>query len=188
MTRHDGGLRKNAAEVLGRGVLPALGAEGSKIGGEHRVSAQERLDTHTGGDVGGAEQTVQVMDREGQHPEHPVRSVDKGKPFLLGEENGSEPGRGGRHQLARVVAHLTLAHHREGAVGQGSEIARAAQGPVFANHGCDPRVQHVSVGLCGRKADAGAPGEQGGEAEQHQGSHTFAADFRTGSRRMGAHQ
>ena len=72
--------------------LAVLGAEGLQVGGEHAVGAEQALDAHRGGDVGGREQLAQVGDREHEHAEHPVGAVDQREALLLAQLDRLQTG------------------------------------------------------------------------------------------------
>ena len=57
------------------------------------VGAEQRLDAHRGGEVGGAEQPAQVGAGEHQHPEHAVGAVDERQALLRGQLTGCDARR-----------------------------------------------------------------------------------------------
>ena len=179
-------MRHHLSDVLGRHGLPGLGPQAVQVGGEDVVGAEQPLDRHGRGDVGDHEQLVQVVDGEAQHPEHAVGAVDEGQALLLLQLDGPDAGRGQgvgrRHPLAVGVADHALAHQGECAVRQRGEVAGAAERAVLVHHGRDAGVEHRDVGRQGLLADAGAPGREGGDAQQHEGAHDLALDLRAGAR------
>ena len=126
----------------GRG-LPGVRAQRLQVGGEHGVGAQQRLDAHRGGDVGGGEQQPQVVRGQHEHAEHAVGAVDQREALLLGAAHRRDAGGGecvGRgRELARRVAHLALAHQRQRAVRERREVAGAAERAVLAHDRGDAR-------------------------------------------------
>ena len=85
-----------------------------------------------------------------------------------------------RRRNQRTVPHpyRPLAHPGESAVGEGREVAGAAQRAVLVHHRRDPRVQHRRVHLHRLLANPRAAGGQGGQPEQHQRPHHLALDLR----------
>ena len=168
-----------------RDRLPGLRPQGVQVGGEHVVGAEQALDRHRRGDVGDDEQLAQVVQGEAQHPEHAVGAVDEGQALLLLELDGRDAGRGqgvgGRHPLAVHVADLALTHEGQRAVRERREVAGAAERAVLVHHRRDARVEHRHVGGQGLLADAGAPGRQGRDAQQHERPHDLALDLGAGA-------
>ena len=65
------------------------------------------------------------------------------------------------------------------------EVPGAAQGAVLVDDG-DAAVEHRGVGDRGRRTDAGSPGRQRRQPEQHERAHDLALDLRPGARGVGA--
>ena len=79
---------------------------------------------------------VEVADRETQHAEHPVGPVDEGEALLLAKNNGLDAAAASASlalMSCAVDAHVALAHHREGAVRERREVARAPEAAVLAD-------------------------------------------------------
>ena len=192
MARHHTGPREHGAEVGRRQALPHLRAELLELGGEDPVGAHLRLDAHCGRDVRRPQQHPQVGDRQHEHPEHPVGAVDESQALLGLELDRAQPGGGERvgrgHQRAVGVAHVALTHQRERAVRQRGKVARAAQRPVLAHDGRDPRRQQRGHQLGGLEADAGVPGRQSREPQQHECADHLALDLGPGPGGVRAHQ
>ena len=87
-----------------------------------------------------------------------------------------------------AVAYLTLAHQREGAVGERREIARTTQTAVLAHNRRDAGVDHRCIGGRGLRADTSAAGCQGRQPQQHQCPDDLALDLGPGPGGMAADQ
>ena len=88
---------------------------------------------------------------------------------------------GRRAQHAVGVADHALAHQRQRAVGERSQITGAAEAAVLVHHRGDPGVEQVDVGLQRSAADAGAAGGQRRDPQQHQGPDHLPLDLRPGA-------
>ena len=169
-----------------------MGPERVQVLGQHRVGAQQAFNAHGGGEVGRLEQPVQVRRGHDQHAEHAVGAVDQRQAFLLPQLHRFQSGGGqcvGRgHQLALVVADLAFTHQGERAMGQRCQVAGAAQGAVFADHGGDAGIEDPRIGLGHQGPDAGAAGGHGGQPVEHQPADHLAVHFGTGGRRVAADQ
>ncbi len=186
---HDGGAGEQGPQVGGAVGLAGVRAQRLQVRGEHRVGPELGLDAHGGGQVSRAEQQREVVGGEGQHPEHAVDAVGEGQALLLAQHDRRDASGGeriGRGQRLAADPHGPLAHRGERAVGQRSEITRAAQRPELVHHRRDARVQHRRVGLGGLQAHASAPGGQRRQAQQHQRADDLALDLRAGARRVRA--
>ncbi len=172
-------------EVGRRRPLAGVRPQRVKIIGEHVVGAQQTLDTHRRGDVGDLEQPAQIGDGQHQHAEHAVGAVDQREPFLLGQHDRLDAGRGegvgGGQQDAVGIADHALAHQRQRAMGERSKITGAAEAAVLVHHRRDPGVDHGHVGLQGLLADAGAAGGQRRDAQQGQGADHLPLDLGPGA-------
>jgi hypothetical protein len=184
---HDGRPSEQCAQVGGAVGLAGVRAQRLQVRGEHRVGTELGLDAHGGGEVSRAEQHGEVAGGERQHAEHAVDAVGEGQALLLAQHDRRDPGRGqrtgGRQRLA-ADPHGALAHRGERTVGQGSEIARAAQRSELVHDGRDPGVEHCRVGLGGLQTHASAAGSQRRQAQQHQRADDLALDLRAGARRV----
>jgi hypothetical protein len=87
-----------------------------------------------------------------------------------------------------VIAHPALAHHRESAVGERREVARAAERTVLPDDRRHAGVEQVDVPLGDDGPHAGAPCREGLQAQQHRRAHDFALDLGPGTRRVTAHE
>ena len=183
---------EHGAHVRGAHRLAGMRPQRLQVGREHAVGAREPLDAHRGGEVGGREQRVEVVERERQHPEHAVGAVDEGEPLLLLQDDRLEAGggEGGRaiHRRTVRVAHVALAHDRQRAVRERREVARAAEAAVLADDRRDAGVEHVGVGLRDQRTHARAPGRHRREAQQHRAAHDLALHLRTRGCRVAAHE
>ena len=188
----DAGLGQDPGEVGCRGGDPRVRAQGRELGGEDAVGAEQRLDRQRRRHVGGAQQHPQVLEREHQHPEHPVGAVDQRQSLLGSQLDGIQAGRGQRvgrrHQLAGGVADRALPHQREGAVRERGQVARAAERAVLVDHGGDAVPQQRREQLGDLTPYAGVAGRQRGQAQQHQRTHHLALHLRTRPRGVRAHQ
>ena len=77
------GVLQHGAHVCGAGRLTGMRSQCLKVAGEHGIRAREALDAHRRCEVGSVQQVVEVTDGDGEHPEHPVGSIDEGKSLLL---------------------------------------------------------------------------------------------------------
>jgi hypothetical protein len=188
----DRGAGEDLAQVGGAGGLAGLRAQRDEVLGEDAVGAQQALDGHRGGDVGGREQVVQVGQGEDQHPQHAVGAVDE-RQALLGLEGqrrdaGLAEGLGGRAGDAVGVDDLALADQRERAVGQRREVARGAERAVLAHHRGDAGVEQREDRLGDDRPRARVAHRQGACAQQHHRAHDLALDRRAHPGRVRAHE
>ena len=192
VARHDAGVGEQPGQVAGRQSLPHLRSQGLEVGREDAIGTHLSLDAHRRGDVGGAQQRPQVGDREHQHAEHAVGAVDQGQPFLGPKLHGRQPcGREsvrGRHQCSVRVADVALPHQCQGAVGQGRQVAGAAERAVLPHHGRDARRQQRGEQLRRLPSYAGVAGGEGREPQQHEAAHDLALDLGAGPRGVRADQ
>jgi DNA-binding IclR family transcriptional regulator len=189
VTRNEGRVGEQGAQVRGRRRLTALRTQRHQVGGEHRIGAELALDRDGGGDVGDGEQIVEVAEGESEHAEHAVGAVDEGETLLLFEHERSDAGGGEgvgcRHERAR----RSRTSPRRAPPARGAkrgEIARAPERAVLPHDRGDPGVEHRGVGLDDDRADARVSGREGLQAQQVQGAHDLAFHLRTGAGRVGA--
>ena len=118
-------------------------------------------------------------------PSMPSVPLISARPSLAASCDRRQSGRGqrvgGRHQGAGRVPDLTLAHQRQRAVGQRREVTGAAERAVLPHHRRDAVAEQVGEQLRGRRPDAGVPGGQRGEPEQHQPTDHLALDLGAGA-------
>jgi hypothetical protein len=159
---------------------------------ERRVGTEQRLDTHGRRHVGVAQQPAQIVAGEHQHPEHAVGAVDQREPLLLGQDDRLDPGGGqrvgGGPQHPVGVAHLALTGQGQRAVRERREVPRATQRPVLRHHRGDPGVEYGRVRTGGLRPDAGPPGRERREPQQHQRAHHLPLDLRARARGVRADQ
>ncbi len=185
VARDDRRPREQRAQVGGRDGLARLGAQSLEVRREDPVGAELALDGHRCGEVGGVGEPVEIVEREDEHPEHPVGAVDEGQPLLLAELDGSQPvlderlSRGPDHA---VVDDVPLPHERERAVREGREVARAAEAPVLVDDGHEAAAEQGGVGVGGLEPDAGAAGREGREPQEHERADDLVLDARPGAR------
>ncbi len=170
--------------------LPRVRAQRHQVGGEDVVAAHEPLDAHRGRDVGRRHQGAEVVDREAEHSEHSVGAVDEGQTLLLGQGHrldagGGEGGRGLR-QVTTAVPHPALTHEDERAVRERRQVAGAAERAELVDDGGDARVEDADVGAQGLLANAGPPGREGLDPQEHEGPDDLALDLGTGAGRVRA--
>ena len=94
----DRRVGEQRAHVRGGDGLPGVRTQRLQVGGEHTRGAEHGLDAHRRGDVGCAQQQVEVVAGEQQLAEHAVGAVDEGQTLLLGE------GRPARARAARKTS------------------------------------------------------------------------------------
>ena len=173
--------------LLRRARLAVLRAQRLQVVGEHAVGAEQALDAHRGGDVGGDEQRRAGRRAPAQHPEHPVGAVDQRQAFLLVQRDRLEH-LAGFAERAVGVAHRPLPHQRQRAVRERREVAGAAERAVLVDDRRDARVQHRRVGLRRLDAHAGPAGRERREPQQHQRADDLALDLGSAARRVAADQ
>ncbi len=192
MAGDDPGVREQPPQVRRTRGLTGMGAQRLQVRGEHRVGPHQRLHAHRGGDVRGAQQHLQVVAGQHQHPEHAVGAVDQREPLLLPQRHRLDPGRDqrvpGRPAQASRVAHHALAGQRQGAGRQRRQVARAAQRAVLRDDGRDPGREQRGVPAGGAEPDARPTGRQGREPQQLHGADDLPLDLGARSRRVRAHQ
>jgi len=176
----------------GTDALPQLRAQPLQVGGEHPVGAEQRLDRHRCTHICDVQQLAEVGQRQQQHAQHAVGAVDEGKALLLGQYHRTElraaQRRRRRQQRAVGVEHLALTHQRQRDRGQRRQVARATERAVLGHHGGDPGVEQRGVGQGGGRPDTGAPGGQGGQAQQHEAAHHLRLHRDTAAGRVGPDQ
>ena len=146
-----------------------------EVGLERAIGAQQRLDRHRRGDVGGSEQQLGVRARKGEHAEHAVGAVDERQPFLGLELQGFQPcgleRRGSRYSAAFAGNYLALADQCEGHACQRREVAAAAYGAVSRDDRRELRVEGRDQGFRHRRPHAGESHRQRARAQEHHRPH-----------------
>ncbi len=93
--------------------LADLRAQRLQIGGEGSIGAEDAFDGHRCSDVGDAGERAEIVEREAEHAEDAVGSVDEGKALLGAQGDGAEAGAlecgGGGNHRAVGIPHLALA-------------------------------------------------------------------------------
>ena len=111
---------------------------------------QQGLQRHGRGDLGLLQPAVHVVQVDGAHGRQQVRAVDGGQAVAglqAGHGNaGPVQGLGAGQQLALVVG-LAFAHHQQGDLGHGGQVAAGADRPLLADEGRDALVEHLHQGL-----------------------------------------
>ncbi|MBW8701257.1 hypothetical protein MBT84_16760 [Streptomyces sp. MBT84] len=157
---------------------------------EHLVRAEERLHRQRGRDVGRLVEPVEVRECHDQHAEHAVGAVEEGEALLLVQFDGVDAVLGeefgGRPHHTVGTFRLALAQERQRTVGQRGQIAGAAERAVLVHDRGDPGVEHVGHGLRHLGADAGVPGADGLQPQEHQGPHDLALHPRPDAGRVRA--
>ena len=190
MTGHDRRAREQCGHVCRRPRLAGVWPQRLQVGSQDPVRPHQALDAECGREVGRVEQTPQVGEGEHEHPQHPVGAVDEGEAFLLGQLDRGEPvfgerlGGGANHTL--VVDHITFAHHGQGTVREGRQVAGAAEAAVLENDRCEAGIQQVGVGLGSRESHSGVTRAHRREPQQHQRAHHLDLDAGTGAGGVGA--
>ena len=108
------------------------------------------------------------------------------RPSLAASSTGARPAAASASaagiSVAVGVAHLALAHQRQRAVRERREVAGAAERAVLVHHRRDPVAAAApAISSRGLAADAGVPGRQRREPQQHQRAHHLALDLRAGA-------
>lgn len=161
-----------------------MGAQALELLGEDAVGAQQRLDAHGGGDVGGLEQALQVHAGQHEHAEHAVGAVDQRQALLGAQFDRADPGlvQGGVGGQVPPggVADPALAHQGQRHVRQGRQVPRAAQAAVLVHDRGDAGVEQRGEGLGGGDLHAGVARGQGAQAQQHEGAHDLVLHLGSG--------
>ena len=100
--------------------LAGLRAQRLQVGGEHPVGAEHRLHAHRRGEVGGAQQQVEVGAGQHQLAEHAVGAVDQRQPLLLGQHDRR------RCRLRRSASAARRSRARRGRAPSPSPISASA--------------------------------------------------------------
>jgi hypothetical protein len=155
---------------------------------EGAVAAQHRLDGQRGGEVGHREQVARVRDREQEHAEHPVGTVDEGEAFLGRELDRAQAGDGQRlgsgDPRAVLPEHPALAEQHERAVRQGRQIAGRAQRAVLRYPWGDVVVEQVDQRPRDERPDARAAQRQRPCPQQDHRPHHLARHRRPDAGRV----
>ena len=118
-------------------------------------------------------------------PSIPSVPLIRASPSLAASSTGLETRGGqrlgGRHQRAVGVADLTLPDQGERAVRERREVAGAAERAVLVHHRRDPVGEQVGDQLRGLRPDAGVPGRERGEPQQHQRADHLALHLGAGA-------
>jgi hypothetical protein len=118
-------------EIRGARGLARLRPQRDQVRGERAVGAQKRLHRHRCRDVRDLDQAAEVLDRQDQHPQHPVGAVDQRQALLGPQGQGLDAGRRERARrvvaLARSIEELTFTEQDESAVGEWGEISARAE-------------------------------------------------------------
>ena len=118
-------------EVRRAGRLADLRAHADEVGGERPVGAEQRLRRHRPGDVGDAQQHIEVGEGQDEHAEHPVGAVDE-RQALLGPQRerfdaGGREGGGAVDERAVRQARLALSEQDQGTRRQGGQVPAGAE-------------------------------------------------------------
>ena len=192
MRGHDLRALHQTREVGRAGQLARVRAHLVQVRLERAVGAEKRFGRHRGGDVGRPEQPLRVRAREHQHAKHAVRAVDQREAFL-----GLEPHRfqlRGLERLSRrlapafLVQHLALTHQREADVGQGSQVAAAADRSVARDDRSNAGVEQGDERVGDERAHSRHAHRERAGTEQHRGPDDLGLHRRADSRRVGADQ
>ena len=121
-----------------------------------------------------------------EHPEHAVGAVDERQALLLLEldrrDAGSRPGRRPPASARRRPSRTSPSPMRASAQCEsGARSPEHPSEPYSCTTGAMPGVEHRHVGGQGLLADAGAPGRQGRDAQQHERPHDLALDLGAGA-------
>ncbi len=123
------------------------------------------------GQVGHREQVPGVGDREQQHAEHAVGTVDERQPLLGGEldraQSGRGQGRGARPAGTVLAQHPALAEQHQRAVRQRRQVAGRAERSVLGYPWGDVVVEQVHKALGDQRAYAGPAQRQRPDPQQH---------------------
>src|SRR5215211_2615566 len=127
----------------------------------------------------GAEQGLQVFEREQQHSEHTVRAVDQGETFFCGEPEGSDAS--AFHDIVGLdrfssFQQLTLPNEAEADVGEGGEISARAHRAVLGDGGGEVSVEERHQGVDEFGADSGVARGKGLRPDHHHGPHDLRLD------------
>ena len=189
---HHAAAGQQRPQVGGGRGLAGVGPQLLKGVGEDVVGTEQRLHAHRGGDVGGAQQVVEVGQRHHEHAEHPVGAVDQRQPLLLLQHQRGDAG-SGQHRSGRDRApfgpqHLPLPHRHQRAVRQRGEVAGAAEAAVLVDRRGDAGVEQRGVGLRDHGTHAGVAARHRPQAQQHHGADDLGLDQRAGAGGVGADQ
>jgi hypothetical protein len=112
--------------------------------------------------------------------------------FLLLELDRRETSARERLSSALVTAishtHDALAHERERTVRERREVTRAPERAILEDDRCDARIQHAEVRLGGDATNAGAPGCERCEAQEHHRADDLGLHLGTAAGSMRAHE
>ena len=165
-------------------------AQRLQVGGEHAVGAEQALDAHRGGDVGGrraaSRRSAMASTSMPSMPSVPLISARPSFSAQLDRRDARGAQRvGGLAQLAGGVADRPLAHQRERAVRERREVAGAAERAVLVDDRRDPGGEHRGVGRRRRGRTPVRPVGERRQPQQHHRPHDLALDLRRPSRRRG---
>ncbi len=172
---------EQAAEVGGAHRLAELRPHRDQILGEGAVGPEEGFDGHRRGDVGDAQQPVEIGDGEHEHAEHPVGAVDQGEPFLGPQDERLEirlgEGGGAVDQAAVGAARLALAEQHQRDRGQRGEVAAGAERAVLGDHRRESRVEQAEDRLDHFGPRSGVAHGQTAGPQQHHRPDDLALDL-----------
>jgi hypothetical protein len=173
---------------INRGGLAADGAGLVDPRRERVDRAQQRVDGHGGGDVGGAGQPLGAGEREGEHGGGALRAVDQREPFLRPERHRREPGPLQRLAAGHAVDGFAFADEDQGEMRQRREVAAGAHRAAARHARMDAAIEQRQQRL--ERLDANARvafGEHVG-AQRHGGAHAAHRQRRVDAGGMTAQQ
>ena len=165
--------------MFGRGRgLAGVGPQGGQFRPEGLVGAEQGLDRHGRGHLGGAQQPADVVAGQAEMAEHPVRAVGEGQAFL-GFAGRAGPdrrrrGRGRPAPAAGPVDHLALHPMRARATwASGARSPLQPSEPCSRTTGVMPALSRPTRPWTSCGPNPGVPLGQGGGPQQHHGPDGF---------------
>jgi len=162
---------EQASDRGGDFALPGLVSSGVEAIVEECVGRAASVDGHGGGAEGGREERVDIDQGECGTAGHEVRAVDEGESFF-----GFERERGdvvdlecfsGGAGVAALMEHATLAHEREGDMGERGEVAGRTDRTDLGDEGDDVRVEHAEDLFDDDRPNARVSASERGGEEKH---------------------
>ena len=150
--------------------LSLVGANGLNTGVVGIDNALQGVNGERGGNVGGLDHHLRVVDGQAGHAHHGAGAVDQSQALLGLQLHHRDAG--GLHSLSAghdlaLVDGLTLADHGHHHVGQGAQVAAGTHRALFGNYRMYALVQHLNHRLHGGQPDTGEALGQGVDPQKH---------------------
>ena len=179
MARDDRRALEQAAQVRGTRLLARVGPQRLQVGREGAVGPEQGLDRHRRDDVDHPQERLQVVEREDEHAEDPVRPVDQREALLRREHErrdaGFREGLGGRTAPALAVVDLAFPISTSAQWASGARSPLAPSEPCSGTTGASPALRSAASVSATNGRVPTAHRQRAGAQEEHR-PHDLALD------------